>query len=59
MICTRCGRDVLGGDGHGCRRPKTRVEQLEDALAKIIDALDAKDAKALENALMVGRGLTF
>lgn len=36
-----------------------RCEQLEAALVAIIDALDAKDASALDRAVLVGRGLTF
>lgn len=36
-----------------------RVDQLESALVAIIDAHDAKDLRAIEDALMVGRGLTF
>lgn len=33
--------------------------QLETALVALIDAVDAKDVKAIDNALFVGRGLTF
>ena len=37
----------------------SRAEQLEAAIVAIIDAHDARDVKAMESALMVGRGLTF
>jgi hypothetical protein len=36
-----------------------RIAQLEAALVALIDAVDAKDEKAIQNALFVGRGLTF
>lgn len=38
---------------------KARIAELEAALVKLIDAVDSKDAKAIESALFVGRGLTF
>jgi hypothetical protein len=37
----------------------TRAAELETALVALIDAVDAKDEKAIQNALFVGRGLTF
>lgn len=43
-------------------KANARIMQLEQALVKIIDAHDAHPqvrAKAIENALFVGRGLTF
>ena len=36
-----------------------RVEELEAALVALIDAVDSKDAKRIEDALFVGKGLTF
>ena len=36
-----------------------RSKELEAALVALIDAVDAKDSKRIENALFVGRGLTF
>ena len=60
MICSKCERDVFGGDEHDCKyRVPNRAEQLEAALVALIDAVDAKNAKAIESALFVGRGLTF
>jgi hypothetical protein len=41
---------------------KARLAQVERALVKLIDAHDAPEpvrAKAIEDALFVGRGLTF
>jgi hypothetical protein len=58
VICSKCRRDVLGGDDHGCR-PIPRIDQLEAALVALIDAIDAGDKKRIEGALFVGRGLTF
>lgn len=36
-----------------------RVAQLEKAFAALIDAVDAKDKAAVEQAMFVGRGLLF
>jgi hypothetical protein len=38
---------------------RMRIAKLEEALAALIDAIDEKDAAAIEKALFVGRGLTF
>lgn len=67
MICSKCSRDVMGGDSHDdCRGEvdplvvaRLRSVQLEEALVALIDAVDAKDEKATQSALFVGRGLTF
>lgn len=40
-------------------RAPDRAAQLEAALVALIDAIDAKDNKAIETAMFVGRGLTF
>jgi hypothetical protein len=36
-----------------------RISELEAALVALIDAVDAKDATRIENAVFVGKGLTF
>jgi hypothetical protein len=36
-----------------------RIAELEAALVALIDAVDAKDARRIEDALFVGKGLTF
>ena len=40
-------------------RSEKRNEQLEKALVALINAIDARDKKATDDALSVGRGLTF
>jgi hypothetical protein len=60
MICTHCRRDVLGGNEHDCReRLKGREERLEAALVALIDAVASGNRKRIEDAMFVGRGLTF
>jgi len=36
-----------------------RIAELEAALVALIDAVDARESEAIQNALTVGRGLTF
>lgn len=41
------------------KKQSERNRQLEAALVALIDAVDARDGKAIDHALFVGRGLTF
>jgi hypothetical protein len=50
------GSTALAVENEAMRR---RIAELEAALVALIDAVDAKDAKRIEDAIFVGKGLTF
>lgn len=51
--------DLLPLPARRLTEARQRSAQLEAALVELIDAVDSKDAKRIENALFVARGLTF